>query len=65
MLEWLGRPRNKQHLLGKNANGKKKITIGPMNEQLNHLVVDYIYKYNIDSKHAFHRSSETTLHLLG
>ena len=62
VIERKTRPRNKQHLLGKNVK-EKEITIGPMNEQLNHLVVDYIYKHSEDSKHAIHISSASILHL--
>ena len=64
VIEWLTEPRSKQHLLDKNGK-EKDITIGSMNEQLNHLVVYYNYKYNEDSKFAFHRSSTATLHLFG
>ncbi len=64
MLEWLARPRNKKHLLGKNVNGKE-ITIGPMNEQLNHVDVYYSYKYSEHGQRVFHRSGAATLHLLG
>ncbi len=64
VIEWLTRRRSKLHLLGKNVKGKE-ITIGPMNEQLNHFVVDYIYKSSEHSKYAIHRSRAAILHLFG
>ena len=64
VIQWLASSRKKQHLLGNNVK-QNKIAIGPMDEQLNHLVVHYIYKYNEDDKNAFHRSSAAILHLIG
>ncbi len=63
VIEWLTIPRSKQHLLGQNVKGKD-ITIGAMNEQLNHLVVYYIYKPEYSIR-TFYRSFAATLHLLG
>ncbi len=64
VVQWETRPRSKQHLLGQNVK-RKDITIGPMNEQLNHLFVFYIYKYSERSQHAFHTSRGAMLHLFG